>query len=100
MLKTETYQGPIEVRTILHEMKVYNDPEGGGSVSFYAMEVCYKDGVPFGVGDMRQYKANFADFPPGTTFPVVINGNTVQVSGATILAALDAVAKYVVEHAP
>ena len=95
MLNTETYEGPIEVRTELHRMEVYFT---GSFIRFATLEQCYKDGMPFGVGDMRQYQASFADLP--ATFTVDVNGTPTPVSGQTILNALEAVAKAAIAATP
>lgn len=95
MIDSKTYTGNITSETTLWNILVYI---GGGNIRFTTQEQLYEDGVPIGVGDMQQIDANFADLP--ATFPVIINGQTVQVAGQTILDALESVAKAVIATQP
>lgn len=85
----ETFQGPLTRTTDIYRFEV-NRNDSGGSVSFNTLQRLFKDGQMLGVGEMKSYSAAFHELPE--TFPVTVNGNVVQVSGQTILDALDSVA--------
>ena len=94
MIEEKTYNAPVTSRTSMHKIEVYLEG-GGGRVYFTTLEQLYdSSGAPIGIGDMTKHQANFVDLP--ATFPVIINGNIVQVAGSTILAALESVAKAVI----
>ena len=93
-MQTETFQGTITRTTQVTLFKVTRNPEVGGTIEFVDSKVLNQDGVSIGIEEILTYTARFDQLP--ATFPVVINGSTVQVSGQTILAALDAVADSVV----
>jgi hypothetical protein len=93
---TETIEGPITVTKFVHRFVVERDLSGAGTIQFILATQMSKDGEVFGSMGAESFAASFADLP--ATFPVTINGNVVQVSGQTILDALDAVAKHVVDN--
>lgn len=90
----ETFEGTITRTYSVARFEVIRNA-GGGKVKFAVLQYLSKDGQQIGIEAATPYEADFADLP--ATFPVEVNGNIVQVSGQTILDALDAVALAVVQ---
>ena len=90
MPRETTTTGQITEKILTPQFKVFRHADGGGYIEFTTALRILVDGELVSESTGRTFTADFADLPP--TFPVDVNGSIVQVSGQTILNALDAVA--------
>lgn len=87
-------QGTVTERLVAAQCVIRRNADGSGDIRFRGEVLVSLDGEPVGTEDAGHVSATFAELG-GRTYPVVINGNTVQVAGQTILDALESVYDYV-----
>lgn len=94
MSRTTTSTMDVTETLIAARCTVRRYQAGGGDIEFAGVHLLTGPlGEDMGSREGRVVRGKFVDLA-AVTFPVVINGNTVQVAGQTILDALESVYDY------